>query len=228
MTRIYGDAENDLEASAPSANGDVKVAVELGVDRERGAVRVTPAKLPAKMIVAPNSPRPRANASDEPAASPLAASGSATQKKRPGRGRARASREASTRCVDPRRRTRPSRPGVCRRGSRRTRSATTTAGLGEREADTPNASREPPSRPRLPKAASSAIPATAGGTLAEARTASGPRSARRPRNSSVRPEQVPRWGAPQPGRPSDVRDGGRLQRDEERLALPRRLPIWSR
>jgi hypothetical protein len=44
----------------------------------RGRVWVEPGRLPAKMMVAPNSPTPRANASAQPAASPPAASGSAT------------------------------------------------------------------------------------------------------------------------------------------------------
>ena len=48
-------------------------------------VCVSPRTLPAKMIVAPNSPTPRAKASTAPAASPPAASGSATRRKvRPG------------------------------------------------------------------------------------------------------------------------------------------------
>src|ERR687888_27641 len=45
-----------------------------------GSVRVWPCTLPANMIVAPNSPRPRANASEEPTARPGAASGRATRR----------------------------------------------------------------------------------------------------------------------------------------------------
>ena len=41
------------------------------------SVCVSPRTLPANTIVAPNSPIPRANASTQPATSPLAASGSA-------------------------------------------------------------------------------------------------------------------------------------------------------
>ncbi len=45
------------------------------------SVCVTPCNEPANMIVAPNSPRPRAKESAQPAPSPPAASGSATRAK---------------------------------------------------------------------------------------------------------------------------------------------------
>ena len=44
-----------------------------------GSVCVAPGTLPANMIVAPNSPSPRAKASDEPTARPGSASGRATR-----------------------------------------------------------------------------------------------------------------------------------------------------
>ena len=51
----------------------------------RVSVCVCPRTLPAKMIVAPNSPTPRAKASTQPASRPLAAKGSPMrQKVRPG------------------------------------------------------------------------------------------------------------------------------------------------
>ena len=51
----------------------------------RVSVCVCPRTLPAKMIVAPNSPIPRAKASTQPASSPPAASGSPIrQNVRPG------------------------------------------------------------------------------------------------------------------------------------------------
>ena len=51
----------------------------------RVSVWVCPRTLPAKMIVAPNSPTPRAKASTHPASSPPAASGSPIlQNVRPG------------------------------------------------------------------------------------------------------------------------------------------------
>ena len=45
------------------------------------SVWVSPRTLPAKTIVAPNSPTPRANASTAPAARPDAASGRSTRRK---------------------------------------------------------------------------------------------------------------------------------------------------
>ena len=45
-----------------------------------GSVCVTPWRLPANMIVAPNSPRPRARQIASPAVSPPRASGSVTRK----------------------------------------------------------------------------------------------------------------------------------------------------
>src|SRR6185369_984402 len=46
-----------------------------------GMVRVIPGKLPAKVMVAPNSPRARAQHSTAPAATPGATSGSVTRRK---------------------------------------------------------------------------------------------------------------------------------------------------
>ena len=80
-------------SSAPIASATSKLDVELLVDRRARAVCVTPWSEPANMIVAPNSPIPRANASAQPAAE--AAGRERQGDAEEGRGRARAERAGS-------------------------------------------------------------------------------------------------------------------------------------
>ena len=98
---MRGELEREQEGGADDdeqradRERDVEVVVELGVDGERQRLG-DPRRLPANMIVAPNSPRPRANASAAPAARPPRASGSA-MRKNVRAGPAPSVREASTR-----------------------------------------------------------------------------------------------------------------------------------
>ena len=105
------DGEADKDQQGADRDGDVGIEVELGINGE-GIVWVIPCRLPANMIVAPNSPVPRAQASAEPAPSPVADRGRATRKNvrfgsRPASGMRRS--ESGRRL----RRTRS--PGGCRR-----------------------------------------------------------------------------------------------------------------
>ena len=144
----------------PIASATSKFDVELLVDRRASASASRRCTLPAKMIVAPNSPTPRAKASTQPAASPPAASGSATrQKVRAGRGAERPRRVEQLGRRRPRRRR---SPGAGRTARRRTSTARTTAHSAERQHDPGVRERRRRAGRRAPNAASSAMPGDRG------------------------------------------------------------------
>src|SRR6185436_2074448 len=78
-------ARTSLATSAPAASSTQRIARRQTSSAPRdwiswktatGSVRVSPSTLPARTIVAPNSPTLRANARTAPASSPFFASGS--------------------------------------------------------------------------------------------------------------------------------------------------------
>src|SRR4028119_1432138 len=82
-------------------------------------VRVTPGKLPAKVIVAPNSPSARAKQSTAPALMPGATSGSVTRRKTVQRDAPSVAAAASYRRAAPRRGPPTGPPRARRRAARR-------------------------------------------------------------------------------------------------------------
>src|SRR5580700_231344 len=126
-----------------------------------GAVCVTPGRLPANVIVAPNSPTARDQASTVPASSDGAISGSVTRRKTVSLLAPRL-RAASSRRVFIERR--PDSRVITKNGMATNDSATITPGVV-------NGSEKPtalysgsPTRPRRPYASSSAMPPTTGGS----------------------------------------------------------------
>src|SRR4051794_28311606 len=123
-------------------------------------VCVRPGKLPAKVIVAPNSPSARAQHSTAPAATPGAISGSVTRRNAVQRPAPRVAAASSYRASEPRRA--PSTL-ITRNGMATNASATTTPAVVNGRL-TPNAaSSHDPTSPRRPKTSSSATPPTTGG-----------------------------------------------------------------
>ena len=76
--RVRSRARLKTTSTALMATAASNGGAELGVDRERHGLR-DPWRLPANMIVAPNSPMPRAIESARPASSPARASGRMTR-----------------------------------------------------------------------------------------------------------------------------------------------------
>ncbi len=122
---------------------------------------MTPGRLPAKVIVAPNSPSARAQVRAAPAASPGATMGSVTvAKTRSGPAPSEAA-VSSYRACSPA--SAPSR--LMTRNGIETKVAATTAPAVWNGSCTPNQlSSHPPSRPRRPNPRSSATPPTVGGS----------------------------------------------------------------
>src|SRR5919199_170065 len=110
-------------------------------------VWVVPGKLPAKVIVAPNSPSARAQHSTAPAATPGATDGSVTRRNVSQRDAPRVAAASSYRLSAPR--NAPS-TAMTRNGIATNASATTTPAVGNGSV-TPNvASSQEPSGPRRP------------------------------------------------------------------------------
>ena len=124
------------------------------------SVWVSPRTLPAKMIVAPNSPTPRAKASTQPASRPPAASGS-TMRQNVRAGTAPSVRAASVSVGSTRSNAADRLAQVERRGHERDRQHDRPLVNGS---TTPTRASASPNSPPAPKAASSAMPATAGGS----------------------------------------------------------------
>ncbi len=143
-------------------------------------VWVRPGKLPANVIVAPNSPSARAQHSTAPAAMPGATSGSVTRRNvgppagaERGGGLLVAGVGAAQRALD---RDHQERHRDERLGEHH-------AGGGERQRDPERARRaSAPTRPRRPKTSSSATPPTTGGSTSG--TVTSARTSRRPGNST--------------------------------------------
>src|SRR3954451_21546091 len=153
------------------------------------------------MIVAPNSPRPRAKARASPAASPPRASGSTTRKKvRPGPApsvRAAATTSGST----------ASKAAI----ACRTYSGLDTKATASTTAVSVNGMLVP-SSPARPKSASSPIPATAGGSTSGSSTSV---------ITSARPRKRPLAAAEAPAR--DQVCERRAEQNDQRLGDQRRL-----
>src|SRR5690606_5065457 len=136
-----------------------------------GMVVVRPGKLPAKVMVAPNSPSARAQHNTAPATRPGATDGSVTRRKayqRPAPSVAAASSKRGSAA-----RSAPSTE-ITRNGIATNASATITPAVVN-GSDTPNHScRYRPTNPRRPNASSNATPPTTGGntsgTVTSART----------------------------------------------------------
>ena len=175
-----------------------------------GIVRVSPCRLPAKVIVAPNSPSARAQQSTAPATSAGRISGSVTRRKtvsRPGAERRR-------RLVVPRsaERRAPS-TAITRNGIATNVSASTTAAVvnGSVIAEPGRASW--PTIPLRPNTSSSATPPTTGGSTSGSVTSA--RSSRMP--GQRWPAPAPRPAAPRAAGRSRSRAGRRDQREPQRV-----------
>src|SRR6266545_7354716 len=123
-------------------------------------VWVRPGKLPANVIVAPNSPSARAQQSTAPAATPGAMSGSVTLRNTVQGLAPSVAAAASYRASAPRRA--PSTL-ITRKGIATNVSATTTPAVVNGRLIPNVASSQPPSSPRRPKTSSRATPPTTGG-----------------------------------------------------------------
>ena len=126
-----------------------------------GIVRVTPSLEPAKAMVAPNSPRLRPRARAVPRARAGVASGSVTC------ARTRHGPAPRLRAVTSARlsRLRSAASRVTTRKGMETNTWAITTAVVEKAMGIPHSFRCAPSRPRLPKVDSSAIPATTGGIV---------------------------------------------------------------
>src|SRR3954447_21633920 len=142
-------------------------------------VCVRPGKLPANVIVAPNSPSARAQQSTAPAATPGATIGKVIRRNAVQRPAPRVAAASSYRASAPR-----SAPStlITRNGIATNASATTTPAVVNGRL-IPNAeSSQLPTRPRRPKTSSSATPPTTGGSTSG--TVTSARTRRRPGNSA--------------------------------------------
>src|SRR5262249_33743954 len=139
---------------------------------------VRPGYLPAKVIVAPNSPSARVQHSTAPATIPGATSGSVTRRNTVHRDAPRVTAASSNRRSMPPRA--PATP-TPRNGIATNASASTTAGVENGRVIPNQASRYRPSTPRRPSASSSATPPTTGGSTSG--TVTSARSTRTPGSS---------------------------------------------
>src|SRR5918999_75471 len=139
-----------------------------------GAVWVVPARFPANTIVAPNSPRARAQHRVEPATRAGAVAGRVTVRRiisllAPSVAAA-SSRRVST--------ARNPASSVTTRNGAATKAAATTAAAVVKGSETPRPCITPPARPRRPRAVRSPTPATTGGSTMGRTTSA--RTTRRP------------------------------------------------
>lgn len=143
-------------------------------------MRVTPWRDPAKVRVAPNSPRERARARALPRARAGTTHGRVAEK-RMRVGLAPSDAAVFSRPPD---RERSADSRVTTRNGRETKTCAMTTAMDEKAMSTPIASREPPKGLRRPNAERSAIPATTGGR--ESGSATRTRAALTPRQSLER------------------------------------------
>src|SRR6266545_957013 len=142
-------------------------------------VWVRPGLLPAKVMVAPNSPSARAQHSTAPAATPGATSGSVTRRKVVHRSAPSVAAASSYRVSAPR--NAPS-TAMTRNGIATNASATTTPVVVNGTVIPNVPLSHAPSRPLRPNTSSSATPPTTGGSTSG--TVTRARTRRRPRNST--------------------------------------------
>src|SRR3954467_9008785 len=142
-------------------------------------VWVRPGKLPAKVIVAPNSPSARAQHSTAPAATPGAISGRVTRRNAVQREAPSVAAASSYLASAPR-----SAPStlITRNGIATNASAPTTPAVVNGSVIPNVESSQPPTRPRRPKTSSSATPPTTGGSTSG--TVTSARTNRRPGKSA--------------------------------------------
>ena len=143
----------------------------------RGIVSVIPWAEPAKVMVAPNSPRQRARARAVPLARPGTAMGRVTHH----RTREGPAPRAAAVSSNPRERVRRAASSVMTRKGRETKTWAMTTAAVEKATEIPMACMWAPSTPLRPKAVRSARPATTGGS--ERGSATRIRAARTPRHS---------------------------------------------
>ena len=170
-------------------------------------MRVTPCMDPAKVRVAPNSPRHRASASAAPRPRPGRTVGNVIcQKTREGE----APREEAI-SSRPRSRARSADSRVTMRKGRETKTCAMTTAVVVKAMSRPAPLSRAPSVERLPKAESSAIPATTGGS--ESGRATRMRAARTPRHER---ERISAAGTPRIR--STVRASRQVRSDKLRAA----------